>query len=303
MVLSLRFTRSILSLLMLFLSTASIVLANAPAKPKEFKVTLEGNGIAPGTVKLSWIAPSDDTTLQYVVYMASIVGNVTTDNKAIIETWQTSAIVKDLPAGTHKFYVVTRAGGAQSEPSDKIAITIRGEEPNTFGIIIDPLIQNILEGKPYAYQVKLQYPESYKGAFGYKLDKAPVGMTISDNGKIEWANPIAGTYEIVVSAWMLDTPKSQASKTFKIIVGSEKKNFEIISKPKEIACVNKLYVYEAVARVPVDGGTVIWSLFEQIDGISIDEKSGRLTWTPTKVGSQRVKIKATFIKGNDTLVT
>jgi hypothetical protein len=102
---------------------------------------------------------------------------------------------------------------------------------------------------------------------------------------------------------MLEAPRSQAAKTFKIIVGTEKKNFEIISKPKEIACINKLYVYEAVARVPADGGTVIWSLFEQIDGISIDEKSGRLTWTPTKVGSQRVKIKAMFIKGNDTIVT
>ena len=303
MVQALRFSRSLLSKLMLLLSMTSLVLANAPGKPKEFRVIPEGNGIAPGTVKLSWIAPSDDTTLQYVVYMASIVGNVPTDFKAIIETWQTSATVKDLPAGTHKFYVVTRSKGAQSDPTDKISITIRGEEPNTFGIIIDPLIQNIPEGKPYYYQVKLQYPGSYKGGFAYKLEKAPTGMTISDNGKIEWANPIAGTYEIFVSAWMLEAPKSQAAKTFKIIVGTEKKNFEIISKPKEIACLNKLYVYEAVARVPVDGGTVIWSLFEQIDGISIDEKSGRLTWTPTKVGSQRVKIKAMFIKGNDTLVT
>ncbi|MEY3689557.1 MAG: hypothetical protein RIT37_1119, partial [Bacteroidota bacterium] len=130
MVQALQLSRSFLSMLMLFLSMTSLVLANAPGKPKEFRVLPEGNGIAPATVKLSWIAPSDDTTLQYVVYMASIVGNVPTDFKAIIETWQTSAIVKDLPAGTHKFYVVARAGGAQSEPSDKIAITIRGEEPN-----------------------------------------------------------------------------------------------------------------------------------------------------------------------------
>lgn len=303
MVQALQLSRSFLSMLMLIFSMTSVVLANAPGKPKEFKVIVDGNGIAPGTVKLSWIAPSDDTTLQYVVYMASIVGNVPTDFKAIIETWQTSAIVKDLPAGTHKFYVVARAGGAQSEPSDKIAITIRGEEPNTFGIIIDPPIHYILEGKVFTYQVKLQYPSTYKGGFGYKLEKSPAGMTISDRGIIEWKTPIYGSHEIIVSAWMLEAPKSQAVKTFKIEVGYETKNFEIISKPKEIACLNKLYVYEAVARVPVDGGTLFWSLSEQIDGISIDEKTGRLTWTPTKVGSQRVKIKAMFIKGNDTLIT
>lgn len=303
MVHALRFSRSFLSMLMLFLSMTSLILANAPGKPKEFRVIPEGNGFAPATVKLSWVAPSNDTALQYVVFMATMTANGSTDFKAVIETWQTSAIMKDIPAGTHKFYVVARAKGAQSDPSEKVSITIRGEEPNTFGIIIDPLIQNILEGKPYNYQVKLQYPESYKGGFAYKLEKAPAGMTISDKGQIEWANPVSGTHEIIVSAWMLEAPKAQAAKTFKIIVGTEKKNFEIISKPKEIACLNKLYVYEAVARVPVDGGTVIWSLFEQIDGISIDEKTGRLTWTPTKVGSQRVKIKAMFIKGNDTLVT
>ena len=147
MVQALRFSRSLLSMLMLFLSMTSLVLANAPGKPKEFRVIPEGNGFAPATATLSWIAPSDDTTLQYVVYMASIVGNVPTDFKAIIETWKTTATVKDLPAGTHKFYVVTRSKGAQSEPSEKVSITIRGEEPNTFGIIIDPLILNIPEGK------------------------------------------------------------------------------------------------------------------------------------------------------------
>lgn len=303
MVHTLRFSRSLLSMLMLFLSMTSLVLANAPGKPKEFRVIPEGNGIAPATIKLSWVAPSDDTTLEYVVFMSSIVGNVPTDFKAIIETWQTSATVKDVPAGTHKFYVIARAKGAQSDPSEKITITIRGEEPNTFAIIIDPLIQNVQSGKAYFHQVKLQFPESYKGGFGYKLERAPAGMTISDNGKIEWANPIPGTYEIIVTAWMLEAPRSQAAKTFKVIVSGQNKSFEIISKPKEIACLNKLYVYEAVARVPGDGGTIFWSLFESVDGMSIDEKTGRLTWTPTKVGSQRVKIKAMFIKGNDTLVT
>ncbi len=223
--------------------------------------------------------------------------------KAIIETWQTSATVKDLPAGTHKFYVVTRSKGAQSDPSEKISITIRGEEPNTFGIIIDPPIHYILEGKVFTHQVKLQFPSTYIGGFGYKLEKAPEGMTISDKGLIEWKNPKYGSYQITVSAWMLEAPGSQAVKTFKLEVGYESKKFEITSKPKEIACLNKLYVYEAVATFPRDGGTLFWSLFESVDGMSIDEKTGRLTWTPTKVGSQRVKIKALFIKGNDTLVT
>jgi hypothetical protein len=151
--------------------------------------------------------------------------------------------------------------------------------------------------------VKLQYPDSYKGGFEYKIERNPAGMTISDKGLIEWANPIAGTYVILVTSKMIDAPNSVAVREYKLIVLSGKTTFEIISKPKELACINKLYVYEAVAKVPVDGGIVTWSLFNKIDGMSIDEKTGRLTWTPTKEGVYNAKIKATFIKGNDTLIT
>ncbi|MGA1434955.1 MAG: putative Ig domain-containing protein, partial [Candidatus Kapaibacteriota bacterium] len=106
---------------------------------------------------------------------------------------------KDVPAGIHKFYVVARAGGAQSEPSVKLSVTVRGEIPNTFAIIIDPSTQTIQSGSPYKFQVKLQYPDSYKGGFEYKIERNPAGMTISDKGLIEWANPIVGTYVILVT--------------------------------------------------------------------------------------------------------
>lgn len=303
MVHSHRFFNLFLCMLIALFAGSSSVMANAPGKPKELKVVAEGSGIAPAIVNLSWVAPSDDTTLEYVVYMASMTANGTTDFKAIIETWKTTASVKDVPAGTHKFYVVARSRGAISEPSDKISIVIKGETPTAFAVIIDPLIQTITVGNSYKFQVKLQYPESYKGGFAYKLERSPAGMTISDKGLIEWANPIVGTHEIAVSAWMLDAPKSQAMKVYKLIVNSDKKTFSITSKPKEQACINKLYVYEAVATVPADGGIVVWSLFTSIDGMSIDEKTGRFSWTPTKEGVYDVKIKAVFIKGNDTLVT
>ncbi|MGA1278618.1 MAG: putative Ig domain-containing protein, partial [Candidatus Kapaibacteriota bacterium] len=255
------------------------------------------------TLKFSWVAPSSDTNIQYVVYMASMTANGSTDFKAIIETRKTEAVLKDVPAGIHKFYVVARAGGAQSEPSVKLSVTVRGEIPNTFAIIIDPSTQTIQSGSPYKFQVKLQYPDSYKGGFEYKIERNPAGMTISDKGLIEWANPIVGTYVILVTSKMIDAPNSVAVREYKLIVTGGKTTFEIISKPKELACINKLYVYEAVAKVPVDGGIVTWSLFNKIDGMSIDEKTGRLTWTPTKEGVYNAKIKATFIKGNDTLIT
>lgn len=303
MVRTLQFSRSIMTLFMLFFAMSSTVLAGGPGIPKEFKIIPDGEPVAPATLKFSWVAPSSDTTIQYVVYMATMTANGSTDFKAIIETWKTEAVLKDVPAGTHKFYVVARAGGAQSEPSVKLSITVRGEIPNTFSIIIDPSTQTIQSGSPYKFQVKLQYPDSYKGGFQYKIERNPIGMTISEKGLIEWANPIAGTYVILVTSKMIDAPNSVAVREYKLIVNGGKTTFEIISKPKELACINKLYVYEAVARVPVDGGIVTWSLFNKIDGMSIDEKTGRLTWTPTKEGVYNAKIKATFIKGNDTLIT
>ena len=303
MVRTLQFSRSIMTLFMLFFAMSTAVLAIVPGVPKEFKVIPDGEPVAPATLKFSWVAPSSDTNIQYVVYMASMTANGSTDFKAIIETWNTEAVLKDVPAGIHKFYVVARAGGAQSEPSVKLSVTVRGEIPNTFAIIIDPSTQTIQSGSPYKFQVKLQYPDSYKGGFEYKIERNPAGMTISDKGLIEWANPIVGTYVILVTSKMIDAPNSVAVREYKLIVTGGKTTFEIISKPKELACINKLYVYEAVAKVPVDGGIVTWSLFNKIDGMSIDEKTGRLTWTPTKEGVYNAKIKATFIKGNDTLIT
>jgi len=303
MVRTLQFSRNIMTLFMLFFAMSTAVLAIGPGVPKEFKVIPDGEPVAPATLKFSWLAPSSDTNIQYVVYMASMTANGSTDFKAIIETWNTEAVLKDVPAGIHKFYVVARAGGAQSEPSVKLSVTVRGEIPNTFAIIIDPSTQTIQSGSPYKFQVKLQYPDSYKGGFEYKIERNPAGMTISDKGLIEWANPIVGTYVILVTSKMIDAPNSVAVREYKLIVTGGKTTFEIISKPKELACINKLYVYEAVAKVPVDGGIVTWSLFNKIDGMSIDEKTGRLTWTPTKEGVYNAKIKATFIKGNDTLIT
>ncbi|MGA1414604.1 MAG: carboxypeptidase-like regulatory domain-containing protein, partial [Candidatus Kapaibacteriota bacterium] len=303
MVRTLQFSRSIMTLFMMFFAMSTAVLAGGPGIPKEFKVIPDGEPVAPATLKFSWVAPSSDTNIQYVVYMASMTANGSTDFKAIIETWNTEAVLKDVPAGIHKFYVVARAGGAQSEPSVKLSVTVRGEIPNTFAIIIDPSTQTIQSGSPYKFQVKLQYPDSYKGGFEYKIERNPAGMTISDKGLIEWANPIVGTYVILVTSKMIDAPNSVAVREYKLIVTGGKTTFEIISKPKELACINKLYVYEAVAKVPVDGGIVTWSLFNKIDGMSIDEKTGRLTWTPTKEGVYNAKIKATFIKGNDTLIT
>lgn len=297
-----QFSKNILSMLMLFFAMSTAALAVGPGVPKEFKVTPDGEPVAPATLKFSWVAPSSDTNIQYVVYMATMTANGTTDFKAIIETWKTEAVLKDVPAGIHKFYVVARAGGAQSEPSVKLSITVRGEIPNTFAIIIDPSTQTIQSGSPYKFQVKLQYPDSYKGGFEYKIERNPAGMTISDKGLIEWANPIAGTYVIIVTSKMNDAPNSVAVREYKLVVSQVKTSFEIVSKPKEIACIDKLFVYEAVAKVPADGGMVMWSLISPLDGMSIDAKTGRFTWTPTKEGSYPVKIKAVFVKGNDTLV-
>lgn len=297
-----QFSKNILSMLMLFFAMSTAALAVGPGVPKEFKVTPDGEPVAPATLKFSWVAPSSDTNIQYVVYMASLTANGSTDFKAIIETWKTEAVLKDVPAGTHKFYVIARAGGAQSEPSTKIAITVRGEVPTTFAVIIDPSTQTIQAGTSYKFQVKLQYPDSYKGGFTYSLERNPAGMTISEKGLIEWANPVAGTYVIIVTSKMNDAPNSVAVREYKLVVSQGKTSFEIVSKPKEIACIDKLFVYEAVAKVPADGGMVMWSLISPLDGMSIDAKTGRFTWTPTKEGSYPVKIKAVFVKGNDTLV-
>ena len=78
-----QFSKNILSILMLFFAMSTAALAVGPGVPKEFKVTPDGEPVAPATLKFSWVAPSSDTNIQYVVYMASLTANGSTDFKEI----------------------------------------------------------------------------------------------------------------------------------------------------------------------------------------------------------------------------
>ncbi|MGA1278444.1 MAG: hypothetical protein ACO30P_08505, partial [Candidatus Kapaibacteriota bacterium] len=65
MVRTLQFSRSIMTLFMMFFAMSTAVLAGGPGIPKEFKVIPDGEPVAPATLKFSWVAPSSDTNIQY----------------------------------------------------------------------------------------------------------------------------------------------------------------------------------------------------------------------------------------------
>ena len=292
-------TSAILSLLMSF-----VVFATPPTRPTEFTVKLDGNGQPPATAILKWKAPSDDTTLEYVVYMASIINNTPTDFRAILETFNTEALVKELQAGIYKFYVIARNKDGASDASEKVMITVAGVNNTTFKFISEP-IRTGIAGAPYAYQVKLSFPADYKGGISYALDKSPDGMSITPNGLIEWKSPVKGVFVITVSATMNDAPKLKISQTYELTInaGGTTSKFAIVTAPIVKGCVGKEYVYEPKVTVPVDGGKVFWSLISSPDGMSINENTGRIFWIPTKAGAYKIILLATFIKGNDTLKT
>lgn len=119
------------------------------------------------------------------------------------------------------------------------------EANSLFKFISEPL-KTGYTGIAYQDIAKISVPSDYKGGFAWALVKSPDGMTINNDGKIEWKSPIAGVYQIVLTCAMTDAPKTIITQLFELKISDKnvEQKFSIISKPSTTGCINKEYIYE-----------------------------------------------------------
>jgi len=275
----------------------------APGTPTNFNVTIEGAGTAPATIIATWKPAQDaDSNTQYLVYMATSINGVLSDFKVIADPRETKFVKQGLAAGTYKLYVTAKSSGSESLPTEKKMIVIK-EANSLFKFISEPL-KTGYTGIAYQYMPKVSVPTDYKGGFAWALVKSPDGMTITNDGKIEWKSPIAGVYLIVLTCAMTDAPKTIITQSFELKISDKnvEQKYSIISKPSTIGCINKEYVYEPKLQT-MYSTPVLWKLISGPDGLTINPSTGRIAWAPKNIGEYKVIIAAIQIIGNDTLIT
>ncbi|BCL38132.1 putative Ig domain-containing protein [Nostoc sp. MS1] len=133
--------------------------------------------------------------------------------------------------------------------------------------------------EPYKYQVQATDTDA-GDIITYKLLEAPTGMIINaSSGLLNWANPVAGNYQVVVAAF----DNQGLGVTQGYTLAAKVNSLPIIrsTAPRTDATPGVTYRYDIQANDP-DGGTLTYTLDteSQKRGITVDSL-GRLSWTPT----------------------
>ncbi len=153
-------------------------------------------------------------------------------------------------------------------------------------------------GKEWVYESKAIYFPDKTLEIIYSIVDGPRGVEInSQTGRIVWTPQEEGVYVVVIRARVDGHPELTVDQRFEVKIGKGAKKDDIIfkSQPKTMACVGKEYVYEPILinaqNIPV---TAVYSLKESPDGMTINEQTGVIRWTPIKTGEYKATIVATI---------
>jgi hypothetical protein len=126
---------------------------------------------------------------------------------------------------------------------------------------------------------------------------APEGMTISNQGRVEWTpgRDQKGWNEVFVKV-----SDEYASDTYKFAVYANAPPV-LVSSADTMAIVGQEYVYELKALDLNTDQTLIYQVFEAPEGVSIRDKN-IVTWTPTIDQIDKAQFKVSVTDGYDTNV-
>lgn len=155
------------------------------------------------------------------------------------------------------------------------------------------------ENSEYIYEAVAKYMKDPNAVIRYRLDcDAPAGLELNpETGRIFWRTGAAGVYKICLVAYLESNNEVIAKQYFELKVGGSnaEDGLVFISKPTRNPELGKEWVYEAKAVYKKDQSvTVRYSLKNAPDGMTIDENTGRIVWTPGKEGVYEFAVMATI---------
>jgi RHS repeat-associated protein len=126
---------------------------------------------------------------------------------------------------------------------------------------------------------------------------APDGLTIDNNsGVIIWDSPILGNH--TVSLLVEDGKGSQDKQDYNLSINEAPLNRPpvIISTPVVYGNINTEYRYQALAT-DADNDRLTYSVINPLQGLSINENTGIVTWTPTQLGETEITLQVNDNRG------
>ena len=180
------------------------------------------------------------------------------------------------------------------------------DTPQSFELrFVRPLTGQLLGSIPVAVNGEYGYPVRAVDADGdpitFSLIEAPAGATIDPaSGAIAWQPPGPGTYAFTVQA--ADDRGGMDTQTYVLTVtaGAANQNPTITSTPPTGAVAGRDFAY-AVAATDPDGEALSYYLTAAPAGMSIDWRTGEITWTPQfeQIGVHSATVAVRDLRGGE----
>ncbi|MCA9213548.1 MAG: Ig-like domain-containing protein [Planctomycetales bacterium] len=234
---------------------------------------------------------SDNDALTFALQLAPSTMSI---NAAGLINW--TPVASDL--GTHVIELVADDGnGATTTQSFQLEVTVAA--PNHPPVFTSSPLTVINSGENYSYTPSVSDADGDTVAFS--LDSPPADMTIdSATGEVTFSSPADGSYPITIIAD--DGNGGSAVQSFTLSVGnvSATNNPPVLtSVPTTDATVGSLYLYFAQATDP-DGDTLTFDLLASPSGMTVDQITGRVAFTPASAGPAPALLVVTDGNGGST---
>jgi hypothetical protein len=300
---------ALLAIIVLFGSVA--VKAQVPPPPVPQNVKLEIVEVKEGqTVQISWTLDTlFNIPVSFHIYMAN---KFTDDYKefhliAAIQPGKDGykfIVPPPLANGEYSFYltsvIIDRNTPVESDPSAIVQIKF---EQKPYIKISKEYPQKAYLGKEYVYQ-----PQAYSNV------KCPIHFALSGNvpgnlkfdpktGKISWIPLDTIPAQFTICAILDCDSTLYDCLDMKIMVLGHDNNqnwIKFVTEPPTHIKFGEIYKYQAQAKtnMPCE---IIYKLAAGPDGMTIDEKTGLIIWTPKQPGTYRVAIQAILLNCNTDL--
>ncbi|TAL67518.1 MAG: T9SS type A sorting domain-containing protein [Bacteroidetes bacterium] len=274
---------------------------DVPNSPLNLTASLDSTG-KDVAVRLDW--QKDTTGLQpnyFFIYMAPMDTDDPSQfqfmSKIHIEHNQNDFhfLVHNLKSGHYSFYVTAvlmmNDQRFESNPSSIVKIELI-QRPFVHVKPAEPI--RGLVGIPITFTVKAETNTDCSILF--ELVKGPDGMTIDAGlGLVTWVPLVNGQFKFTVKATLACDTNVFGFGEFKVMVGDSSHNqafVHIVSKPNERAKPGEPYTYEVKAESNINCPILFELLPEHPDGMTIDQQTGVISWTPLSAGSYHVGVRA-----------
>jgi hypothetical protein len=117
----------------------------------------------------------------------------------------------------------------------------------------------------------------------YRIEDAPLGVVVDEQtGEVRWtpSRTDRGSHRVILEASDERGSSARAILSLEVVTSNQPPIFDSrLSQPSQGAMVGALYSYHAVARDP-EGEAVRYALEDAPSGMSFDETTGWIVWTP-----------------------